>query len=456
MRKELVTAVLVLAAGTGLALGESESSTSPALLPTTVAVSQAAQPHSPYSAEQVPHDAWTSEGTPGLCPGAPCAKTDWVCDDPGCFWLRAEYLHWWTKDSRLPVLITTATPGATLLPGALGQPGTVGLFGGSGLEDDERSGGRFTGGFWLNECHTVGLEGSYFFLGSRSASFDAASTGVLGSAVIARPFFDVLSGTENAQLVAFPGIASGDIHLRYFSRLQGAELNAIYNVCCCPRCEPECAHECGWYYRLELLSGFRFLDLDEGLGITETARVNPALPSGSPFFGGNTITMADQFNAHNYFYGGQVGVRTEVRRGRLFVEAVGKVALGETREIVDIHGATAITPLGGTPVVTPVGFLASGSNSGHFTRDKFAVVPEAGINVGCQVTDHLRAFVGYTFLYWSSVVRPGDQIDVGLSGTQIPTDTRFNPQAGPARPAFLLRDTSFWTQGINVGMEFRY
>jgi hypothetical protein len=256
--------------------------------------------------------------------------------------------------------------------------------------------------------------------------------------------------------VAFPGIASGDIHLRSFSRLQGAELNAIYNVCCCPRCEPECAHECGWYYRLELLSGFRFLDLDEGLGISETTHVNPALPSASPFFGGNTISMADQFNAHSSFYGGQVGARTEVRRGRLFVEAVGKVALGETREVVDIRGATAITPLGGTPVVTPVGFLASGSNSGHFTRDKFAVVPETGINVGCQVTDHLRAFVGYTFLYWSSVVRPGDQIDVGLSGTQIPTDTRFNPQAGPARPAFLLRDTSFWTQGINVGMEFRY
>ena len=107
-------------------------------------------------------------------------------------------------------------------------------------------------------------------------------------------------------------------------------------------------------------------------------------------------------------------------------------------------------------MVIPVGFLASGSNSGDYTRNVFAVVPEVGVNVGYQVTDHLRAFAGYTFLYWSSVVRPGDQIDLGLSGTQIPTDSRYNPTAGPARPAVLLRDTSFWAQGINVGIEFRY
>ena len=142
--------------------------------------------------------------------------------------------------------------------------------------------------------------------------------------------------------------------------------------------------------------------------------------------------------------------------GRLFVDVLGKVALGATHEVVDIHGATAITSPGGPTVVTPAGFLASGSNSGHFTRDRFAVVPELGINVGCQITPHMRAFVGYSFLYWSSVVRPGDQVDVNLSGTQIPTDTRFNPVAGPARPAVLLRDTDFWAQGINCGLEFRY
>jgi hypothetical protein len=212
---------------------------------------------------------------------------------------------------------------------------------------------------------------------------------------------------------------------------------------------------CGCNYWVNLLGGICYLQLDEGLGIGESTQVNPALPAGSPLFGGSTITSVDQFDTHNYFYGAQIGAQAEFCWGPAFIDLLGKVGLGATHEVVDIHGATVIASPTGTTVF-PAGFLASESNSGHFTRDRFAVLPELGINVGCQLCRHLRAFVGYTFLYCSSVVRPGDQVDVGLSGTQIPTDTRFNPQAGPERPAVLLRDTDFWAQGISFGMEFRY
>jgi hypothetical protein len=256
-----------------------------------------------------------------------------------------------------------------------------------------------------------------------------------------------MSGTQNAQLVAFPGIASGDIHLSSPSRLQGAELNVLCNHCdACPSSS----------YSLSLSGGFRYLQLDEGLGITESSRVNASLPAGRPLFGGSTITIADQFDTRNSFYGGQIGARMESCWGSLFVEVVGKVALGATHEVIDIHGSTLINSPAGSMSATPVGFLATASNSGQFTRDEFAVVPEIGINLGWQFTKHLRASVGYTFLYWSSIVRPGDQVDVGLSGTQLPTDTRFNPGASPARPTVLLRGTDFWAQGVNLGLEFRY
>jgi hypothetical protein len=386
--------------------------------------------------------------------------------------VKVEYLLWWIKDSHVPALITTGLPGATALPGVLGQPGTTVLFGGPDVDNQVRSGGRFTGGCWLNNCQTIGLEGSYFFLGPRSVRFDGVSSGALGSAMIARPFFDVISGIQNAQLVAFPGIASGEIHLSSSSRLQGADLNMLCIPCrtpCCDTCADQACcpgdtamhnthrNTCGGSnYWVSLMGGFRYLQLDEGLGITESSRVNPDLPAGSPLFGGSTITIADQFDTHNYFFGPQIGAQAEFCCGRVFVDVLGKVALGATHEVVDIHGSTAITSPAGTTVVTPAGFLASESNSGHFTRDVFAVVPELGIDVGFQITGYLRASVGYTFLYWSSVVRPGDQVDVGLSGTQIPTDTRFNPQAGPARPAVPLRDTGFWAQGINFGLAFRY
>ena len=455
MRKQLFTAVFVLAAIPGLAVGGDDTSTPPTTLPRPALptpANQSAAPPSPVGGESA------------IC--WPWAPADSTCGPPRCFWVSGEYLLWWIKGSQVPPLVTTGTPGASTLPGVLGQSDTTVLFGGSDLDNPVRSGGRFGGGFWLNDCQTIGLEGSYFFLGSRSVHFDD-STGL-----IARPFFDVINGIQNAELVSFPGIATGNIQVSAFSRLQGAELNLLCIPCCTPCCDP-CADQacgsgetakhnaycntcCGCNYWVSLLGGFRYLQLDEGLDITESSQVNPDLAAGSPLFGGSTINIGDQFDTHNYFYGGQIGAKAEICWGRWFVDVVGKVALGDSHEVVDIHGVTAITSPAGTTVVTPAGFLASESNSGQFSRDRFAVLPEIGINVGCQITPCMRAFVGYTFLYWSSVVRPGDQVDVGLSGTQIPTDTRFNPQAGPARPAVLLRDTDFWAQGINFGLEFRY
>jgi Putative beta barrel porin-7 (BBP7) len=472
MRNLLCTAMFALAAIPGFAPAADDILTPRAPLPTSVSVSQAQSPPSPLSVESAPYPRAVFDSTPGSDCGVPCAKADWDCGPPRCFWVSGEYLLWWIKDSQVPALITTGVPGATTAPGVLGQPGTRVLFGGSDVDNQVREGGRVSGGFWLDNCQTFGIEGSYFFLGSRSVRFNDASSGALGSAMISRPFFDVLSATQNSQLVAFPGLASGEIHLSSSSRLQGAEINMLCNPCCTPCCDvcadqacpsgdtarhsTHCNTYCGCNYWVSLLGGFRYLQLDEGLGIAEITQVNPALPAGSPIFGGSTIAMSDQFDTHNYFYGAQIGAQAELCWGRMFVDFLGKVALGATHEVVDIRGVTAITSPGGTTVVTPAGFLASGSNSGHFTRDEFAVLPEVGINVGCQITTHLRAFVGYTFLYCSSVVRPGDQVDVGLSGTQIPTDTRFNPQAGPARPALVLRDTDFWAQGVNFGLEFRY
>jgi hypothetical protein len=84
------------------------------------------------------------------------------------------------------------------------------------------------------------------------------------------------------------------------------------------------------------------------------------------------------------------------------------------------------------------------------------VVPEFNLNVGRQVTDSLRLFVGYTFLYMSNVVRPGDQIDTTVNTTQLPDYTGPGTLSGPARPAFTWRDTGMWVQGINVGAQLRF
>jgi hypothetical protein len=96
--------------------------------------------------------------------------------------------------------------------------------------------------------------------------------------------------------------------------------------------------------------------------------------------------------------------------------------------------------------------LAQPTNIGHFTQTRFAVVPQFGINVGYKINDNWRVFVGYDFLYWSKVARPGDQIDRVVNTTQVAGGTLV----GEARPRFLFQDTHYWAQGFSGGLEFRY
>jgi Putative beta barrel porin-7 (BBP7) len=451
MPKQVFTAMLALAAINGLALGGDESLTPPALQPTSVPASQAASPPSPVSTASTPRTGSFLDSEPGPDLGEPCAKADWACGPPGRIWVSAEYLLWWVKDSRLPPLATTGPAIFTQssLPGALGGLGTAGLFGGDGLDRDPFSGGRFTAGYWFNCAQTKGIEASYFFLGSRSNDFGATSSGAPGSSVLARPFFDVSSGLQNSELIAFPGLASGTVGVHSTTRLQGAEANMICNLCCsCGDCG-----DCGAparSYRVDLISGFRYLDLREGLGVVEDTQILP----GSPLIAPADIRAFDQFDTRNQFYGGQVGVRAEARQNRFFANVTGKLALGDTHQTVDINGATTITPLGGTAIVRPGGLLALPTNSGRFSRDVFSVVPEGSVNVGYQFTNNLRFSVGYTFLYWSGVARPGDAVDLRVNSTRVPTS--LLPPSGPAAPLFAFRGSDFWAQGMTFGVQLLF
>jgi hypothetical protein len=351
----------------------------------------------------------------------------------------AEYLRWRISDSRPPALFTTSPPASA---GILGRPGTTVLFGDdrSAVDGGWRSGLRLTAGAWLDDCRTIGVEFSYFDLEDHGSSFAAAGTGAPGSPVLARPFFNAQSGREDSEIIALPGVAAGSVRASTSSRLWGAEANGVCNLCC------------GCAYRVDALAGFRYLDFDEDLAVQENISVLPSVAG----LGGSRFAVLDRFAASNDFYGGQVGFRAEARRGRLYGQLVGKVALGDMHEAVDVVGVTRITTPAGAATVRPGGLLALPTNIGHHTRDQFAVVPEGALNVGYQLTDHVRAFVGYTFLYASDVARPGGSIDRVVNPSQLPTSTGPGTLVGPARPAFAFKDADFWAQGVNFGLEFRY
>ena len=272
--------------------------------------------------------------------------------------------------------------------------------------------------------------------------------------MLGRPFFDINDGVPGRQLTASPGInpgdvfkATGSIGINTNSDLQGAELNLRGLLWC------------GCNFNVTGLVGFRYLNLNDNLDITEHLLILkniPTNPPNVPINAGDQITVSDQFHTRNQFFGGQVGAVADWHFGRWFVEGGLKIALGETLQSVDIDGFQRILMPGGGVQTFKGGLYAVNSNIGHFSQSRFGVVPDATLRVGYNVTDNIRVFVGYDFLYWNSVLRPGDQIDQALDLNRVPNSGAPFPAATQVRPVVPFRTSSYWATGVSAGVEFRY
>lgn len=378
-----------------------------------------------------------ADGCPDMC-GTGC------CAPRPCFWVRGEYLLWTVKDAPNPTLVTI-NPNRGSDPN-FGTPGTVGVVGGSGEDYNFRSGGRFTLGFAPPCMHGWGFETTYFFLANRTSNTTVTSD---GSFSVGRPFLEtnpafffdnktqsfVANNPNRAQLVAKDGVVAGSVSVDTSNELWGVEANFRRNLCC------------GCNYKVDFLTGFRYLQLDESLNITENLNVLGS--SGGTFGRVGTVVVRDSFLTRNEFYGGQIGLDAECRWNRWFVGAVGKLALGSIRQTVIIDGSTTSSVSG----TERGGLLAQPTNIGRDARDQFCIVPEAGLRLGYYFTERLRGYVGYDVLYMSNVVRPGDQVDTFVNSSYIPP--RGTP-IGPATPRYQVRSTDFWAQGVSFGLEWRY
>jgi hypothetical protein len=208
----------------------------------------------------------------------------------------------------------------------------------------------------------------------------------------------------------------------------------------------------GASYQVSLLGGFRFLDLHEALGMKEMDTILPQ-SAGGDFV---SVTTADHFRTSNQFYGGQIGTDVMWCRGRFFVDVLAKVALGTSVQRAGIDGWTSFATTAGQSGTIGAGQLALPSNIGDYGKNQFAVVPEFGLNLGYAVTQHIRLTFGYTFLFWSRVFRPGDQIDRVINTSEFPALVGAGTLKGPPRPDFTFKSSDFWAQGLNFGLEFRY
>jgi hypothetical protein len=359
-------------------------------------------------------------------------------------WVDADYLLWWMRSRYVPALVTASPAGTSPdVAGLLGKSTTAVVIGDQNIGGGEVfNGGRVSAGLWLSEVIAVEARG---FLLERKTEILSASSDADGNPILARPRFNALLNSPGVQFVSFPGAFAGRVDVSSPTRLWGAETNVVVG-------ETQIA-------RLHYLVGFRYLNLQESLTVTQfTALLDNGVAgfNGTPVLSPNALSLTDNFDVRNEFFGGQVGLRGEFELGPMLLGLSTRVALGSTNQIVDIRGNTNLLSPGGVVGTAPGALLALPSNTGRTNHGEFTVVPELELKIGYQFTRQLAGFVGYNFLYWSSVVRPGDQVDPTVNPAQQPSSLLFGQAGGTARPATRFDQTDFWAQGVNFTLLFRY
>jgi hypothetical protein len=403
-------------------------------------------------------DAMACDGTScGGCDsmgGCGCRTNGWQPCLTLCFpqdgWFSADYLLWSQKGMFLPPLVTRGATRQT-------NPalGTIVYGDSDDYLEGSLNGLRLNFGFWLDRCHEWSIAADYFGWDqiSENASFRSNNVNSFG-----RPFFDVTAGgVRRANLIDFNGEINGtpiavsgsfdieatsELHSggfqfrRFFAANSGCGDTVFYRL------------PAAYRSRTDLGIGYRYTQLDESLTMVSNTRTTVPVPAAG------TLLTTDEFTTQTQFNGFDFGIFYTRQRGLWNLDLRGKFGLGVNRQTVLIDGSTTrdLDNIATDPETRPGGLLALSTNMGDRSRDRFSVLPEFGVDLGYQLTPRLRAKVGYTFMYWSNVVRPGDQIDLDIDARLVP----FGPGSTSTRPAFQFNETDYWAQGVSFGGEFRW
>jgi hypothetical protein len=378
----------------------------------------------------------------GCPPGFPEGTLDGVGQIRGPkAWLGVEYLVYWTKNAPTGTLATTG-PAAGFA--VLGAAGTSVAFGDNEFDFREQHGLRLHGGFWVTD--SIAVEGSVFYLPSKDQSLGPV-VGAPGT-TLARPFFDSNLRAQNVRLLSRPGVFTGQISADASLGLWGAEIGGVLR-----------AIDNGKRVTIDGMLGFKHVSLEESLTINDSAT---ALAGGVANFNGvgyrtGATTLAqDYFSTENRIYGVMLGSRFNLHLDAFTLSLTSKVTLGVNEQTVKADGSTHLT--GPFPAATKVGggLYAVGPNVGKFSRSEFAYVPELNLNLTAQLTPHLTLSLGYNFLYIGEVVRPGDQLTSPINPVFVPTSASFGGRFGQQVPAPVFNTSSFWANGINLGLTCSY
>ena len=365
-------------------------------------------------------------------------------------WFRAEYLAWQLDGVALPPL-ATSSPSTTSLAnaGVLGQSTTTILAGNQTVANDYSCGYRLSGGVALDDCNLWQVVGDYFDVGGNNYDYNVGDT---ANTIIARPFFNTQTATQDAELVSAPDELSGTLQGGYTSRFQGAGIGASRNLLC--PCECDCGSPCGSQNQLAVFGGYRYYRYNSDLGIGEDLLVLPNTTS--PLVPGTTILVNDQFRATNEFHGGELGLSGRLQRAEWWLDGLAALAVGNNRRTMTIGGSTTTTvPSAGSSTASGGLLTSSETNIGRYVDNQVTVIPRFRLGLGCQVTQRWSATAGYNVILWEGAATAADWLPPNLA-----VDPRNLPPVqagGGADPRFAgFQSDLMVVHGFDAGVTFVY
>jgi hypothetical protein len=329
----------------------------------------------------------------------------------------------WRKGQRIPELVTTSVAGTSdLQAGILGLPSTSIVLGNEDLVDGARPGARIDFGRWLVKGETA-VGGRFYAMSDSGTShlFDGSTHDIL-----ARPYFDINAGFETALLVNYAsgGLATGSIEVTSGASLLGSDFYLRQSWC-------QIGGAC-----VDLVTGYQFTQIDESLNIHSNS--THVTQSGTA-----TLELNDRFETRNSFHGGQLGLISQSEGTCWSLTLLAKVGLGNTHQVVNVRGNRIFSVPGGPPTTEPRGLLAQDSNSGIHENNEFTVVPELNLRYTQHLTECVDLSLGYTYIYWSRVAQPGDQVSLVIDD---------NP--GGTQPLVNMVNDDYWLQSLDFGITW--
>lgn len=468
MRLGFVGSMAALLAGTGLVVGQApeyyaQGGTLPrSAMPAVTAQVAPENGQATQSTGSSGYDCVTCGSSGGLfggcgaggCGGGGCGHggcnsygSHCDCGHTGfCMYFDAEFLLWNIQRIGLPA--TTGQP----VVGVLGfsNGGFVPVFadvtsdlpGGDSRLGGEHLGSRMTLGFWMGGESHFAMEVSAFVLDRRNSNI-LASTGAQG---ISPDVGGVTATVGGEEATFFITSASSSVEGSLSNKMYGFEVNG----------------KCGRYtignFCLGTLAGVRTIYFREDLETrTDVSATFVGGGEGGPVPDGVlTMSAVDSFQCANRWYGYQVGGTFEWCCGPCFLNGFAKVGLGGVYQTVDYFGSLSSVAAGGPSLTAAGGSLAGAESVGHHSRTRIAGIAEGSLSIGYKLTDNIRTYLGYDYLYVMRMVRPTNQSALATNETNITVSTTTVDLPPVSTPVFRFNDRDMWVQGVHFGLELRY